>query len=293
MLTTVLVVSAIGGFFGIVLVAANKKFQVAVDERQALIVDLLPGANCGACGSPGCEAFAAAIVDLNMNIDYCVACSADNKEKIATIMGRKTSVTARKSAHIACRGCNNPAPEIYEYRGIPDCFAAVKFFSGARACNYTCLGLGSCVHSCPFGAIFINAQGMAEINSALCAGCGVCVVNCPQKLISITPELPAVRIFCNNRDAGKQAMSVCNLACISCGACVRACPNAAISMLKENKKTIAVIDYEKCTGCGLCIEKCPRKCIGTSVSAAYIAPQVGTKSEGSGGCLHCHNKAHN
>lgn len=292
MLTTVLVVSAIGGIFGIILTAANKKLQVEVDERTASILQLLPGANCGACGSPGCEAFAAAIVELNMNINYCVACSEENKSKIAAIMGVETATSVRKLAYVACRGCDNPAAKLYEYQGITDCFAAAKFFSGTKACNYTCLGLGNCVHSCPFGAIFINKQGVAEVDNALCAGCGVCIAHCPQKLLSLTPAQQTVRIFCNNRNAGKKAMDVCNTACISCGLCVRSCPSAAISIFKDAAKSIAVIDYEKCTNCGLCIEKCPKKCIATITDKPYSAPQAAEKQSCAGGCLHCQNKIH-
>lgn len=292
MLTTVLVVSAIGGIFGIILIAADKKLQVAVDERTANIISLLPGANCGACGSPGCEAFAAAIVELNMNINYCVACSEENKNKIAAIMGMKAEASTRKLAYIACRGCDNPAAELYEYQGIKDCFAVAKFFSGTKVCNYTCLGLGNCVHNCPFGAIFINERGVAEVDTALCAGCGVCTAHCPQNLITLTPAGKTVRIFCNNRNAGKKAVDVCNTACISCGICIRTCPSSAISMFKDGSKSIAVIDYEKCTNCGICIEKCPKKCIANTINKDYNAPQTAERQSCAGGCLHCQNKIH-
>lgn len=292
MLTTILVVTAIGGLFGLILTVANKKLQVTVDERTANILQLLPGANCGACGSPGCEAFATAIVELNMNINYCVACSEENKNQIAAIMGVETGVSSRNIAYVACRGCNNAVTELYKYQGINDCFAATKFFSGSKVCNYTCIGLGSCANSCPFGAIFINEDGVAEINNSLCAGCGICTIHCPQKLLNIIPAKQTVRIFCNNRSFGKKALEVCNTACVSCGVCARICPHAAITIVKEDEKSIAVIDHEKCSNCGLCVEKCPRKCIANIADVPYIAPKQQEELGCKTGCLHCQNKIH-
>lgn len=290
MLNTVIVIAAIGGMFALILTIADKKLHVPVDERKGMVLELLPGANCGACGSPGCEAFAAAIVDLGINISYCVACSEENKRQIAQIIGLETEVSERKTASVACRGCENPAADIYEYKGIKDCFAAAKFFSGSKACKYTCLGLGSCANSCPFGAISINDRGVAEIDSSRCAGCSVCVQHCPQQLISIIPETANVRVFCNNRDMGKKALSVCNTACISCSACVRACPSAAINLHKDGSKSIAVIDYDKCTNCGLCISKCPTKCIAYLDKQEYVQQNIQQVSASCNGCIGCGSK---
>ena len=56
-----LVIGVIGLVIGIALVAAGKKFYVAVDERVTQVRECLPGNNCGACGYAGCDAVAAAI----------------------------------------------------------------------------------------------------------------------------------------------------------------------------------------------------------------------------------------
>ena len=52
-LSSVLVLGALGLIFGMVLAYASKKFAVEVDERVEAILEILPGANCGGCGFPG------------------------------------------------------------------------------------------------------------------------------------------------------------------------------------------------------------------------------------------------
>ena len=61
-LIATLVVGIVGLIIGIALVFAGKKFYVEVDERETLVRECLPGNNCGACGYPGCDGVAAAIV---------------------------------------------------------------------------------------------------------------------------------------------------------------------------------------------------------------------------------------
>ena len=51
------------GFVGAgILYLASKKFEVYEDPRIAQVQEILPAANCGGCGYPGCGGFAAACV---------------------------------------------------------------------------------------------------------------------------------------------------------------------------------------------------------------------------------------
>ena len=61
-LIAVIVLGAIGLIAAIVLFAASKKFAVYEDPRIAQVSELLPGANCGGCGFPGCSGMADALV---------------------------------------------------------------------------------------------------------------------------------------------------------------------------------------------------------------------------------------
>ena len=48
-INSVVSLSAMGLVFGAGLAYASQKFAVEVDEKEAAILDALPGANCGGC----------------------------------------------------------------------------------------------------------------------------------------------------------------------------------------------------------------------------------------------------
>ncbi|HCF37996.1 MAG TPA: Fe-S protein [Thermosipho africanus] len=71
-LYSALVMGALGLGFGLFLAFSNEKFKVEVDPRIEEITKVLPGINCGACGYPGCEGYASAIVKKGDAIDKCL-----------------------------------------------------------------------------------------------------------------------------------------------------------------------------------------------------------------------------
>ena len=54
----VAVMTGLGLFFAAVLALAYRFLRVEEDPRLEVVEELLPGNNCGACGEPGCAAFA-------------------------------------------------------------------------------------------------------------------------------------------------------------------------------------------------------------------------------------------
>ncbi len=48
-----------------------------------------------------------------------------------------------------------------------------------------CTACLTCLRECPFGAVFINDQGLAEIEAVKCQGCGICAADCPAKAIQL------------------------------------------------------------------------------------------------------------
>jgi ferredoxin len=54
----------------------------------------------------------------------------------------------------------------------------------AQVDSQQCSGCGTCVDSCPVGAITLN--GVASIDVNRCIGCGECVDRCPLEAITIT-----------------------------------------------------------------------------------------------------------
>ena len=90
-------------------------------------------------------------------------------------MGVETSPSERMIARVICNGTNKNAKEKYKYYGITDCRAAAMVQGGSKECPYGCLGLGTCENLCPFDAIHVNENGVAEVDEEKCTACGICI----------------------------------------------------------------------------------------------------------------------
>ena len=89
-LLSMLVLGVLGGVFGALLAFASKIFYVEVDPKQAAVREALAGANCGGCGYPGCDGYAAAVARGEAPCNKCVAGGAAVAEKVSAIMGVRT-----------------------------------------------------------------------------------------------------------------------------------------------------------------------------------------------------------
>lgn len=72
-LYTLAVSATLALLLGFLLGFFKKVFFVEVDPKIMLIRDSLPGANCGGCGYPGCDAFAEAVAAGEANPSGCTA----------------------------------------------------------------------------------------------------------------------------------------------------------------------------------------------------------------------------
>ncbi len=250
-------IGGLGIVFGAILGYASKIFAVDEDPRIGQVLECLPGANCGGCGYPGCGGLAAAIVAGTAPVNACAVGGSTSANAIAEVMGVVAEEKEPTTAFVKCGGTCEKAQNKYDYDGIDDCVMASQLAgASAKACAYGCMGLGSCVKACQFGAIKIE-NGVAVVDPEICVSCGKCVATCPKHIIEIVPKKKKVKVQCSSKDMGKAVMSVCSAGCIGCKICEKTCKFDAIHVIDN----IAVIDYSKCKNCGMCANKCPKKVI--------------------------------
>jgi RnfABCDGE-type electron transport complex B subunit len=250
------IIAVIAVVFGALIVVVSKLCHVEEDERISAVSELLAGANCGGCGYAGCEAYAEAVVKGEAKPNACTAGGDETAKAVADIMGLEAMPTIRMRAQVMCSGTAEYAQKKYVYDGAHDCISAAKMNGGDKLCPNGCIGLGTCVTRCKFGAITV-VDGVAVVDYRKCTGCGICAASCPKGLIKLIPYRSAHWVGCMSRDKGKTVRDYCKVGCIACGLCVRVCEYDAIRV----EDNIAHIDYDKCADCGMCVDKCPRKVI--------------------------------
>lgn len=172
---------------------------------------------------------------------------------VAQIMGVAVKEEEKEVARIMCKGGTGKAERRFEYMGISDCRAAQLVSGGDKGCSYGCLGLGTCVKSCPFGALSMGENGLPVVDDKLCTACGTCVRVCPRHIPRFAPISQKVYTPCSSHDMPKQMKAVCQVGCTGCGLCKKVCPEDAVT----TENFLSVVDPAKCTACELCFEKCP------------------------------------
>ncbi len=256
-ISAVLLVAGIGLVASLLISIASTFMSVKVNEKESAVRDCLPGANCGACGYSGCDAYAKAVAeDSSVPANLCRPGGTAVANSVAAVMGVEVAESEPMVAFVHCHGdCfNNAQKEIYY--GLKSCAAAKMLYGGKGACTAGCLGCGDCASACQYDAVCME-NGIAHIDPRKCVACGMCVKACPNRLISIIPAAERAVMTCSNHEKGAVVRKECKNGCIGCMKCQKTCPSEAIKVVDN----LAVVDYDKCTGCGACVTGCPVGCL--------------------------------
>jgi RnfABCDGE-type electron transport complex B subunit len=246
----------IGLAFGLILALASKVFYVEVDPRIDQVEGVLPGAQCGACGQPGCSPYAEAVVKGEMEPNLCKPGGPSVARAVAEILGVEVGEITPMVAVTRCKGGLREAIQRAEYDGIEECNAAALVSGGPKGCVYGCLGFASCVVACPFDAMAMSDNGLPVVFEEKCTGCGSCVAPCPRGIMELVPRDQQVYLGCVSQDRGKDVKAVCNVGCQGCKACTKPkwTPSGKVTM--QGNIPVIANDWEDFN---TAIAKCPGK----------------------------------
>ncbi len=252
-LIAIILMAALGLILGVVIGWFAKLFRVESDSRVELVAELLPGANCGGCGKAGCADFAKSVVSGENAPSKCPVSSAEQISAIAMALGISAGESFQQRAIVRCGGDMEQTKRLLNYNGVLDCVSASLVGGGPKGCSYGCLGMGTCAHHCPFGAIeMIN--NLALVHRELCVGCGNCVAACPRGVIKLVPASAEVHVYCNSPLKGVAKKQVCNVPCIGCRKCMKAAPdkftvNGFLAMVNYQASSLPTADDVIAAGC--------------------------------------------
>lgn len=255
---SILLLCGLGGLSAVSLYFVAQRFHVYEDPQIDDVEEMLPGANCGGCGFPGCRGLAEAMVNQeDISGLSCPVAGGEKMKEIATFLGKAVAELEPEVAEVRCSGSCEHRPRVNLYDGARSCAVEASLYGGETGCRYGCLGGGDCVDVCGFDAIRMNPEtNLPEVDIDKCTACGACVRVCPNNIIELRlkgPKNRRIYVSCMNQERGAVARRACAVACIGCNRCVRVCEFDAIKV--EN--FLAYIDPNKCRLCRKCVDECP------------------------------------
>lgn len=252
-LLPVLSLSLLGLIFGIVLAWAAKRFCVRRDKKTEQVLDKLPGANCGACGMPGCMGFAEGLIKGACTPDGCVVAKDEAREEISRILGLEHKKKEKRTATLHCNG-GKRVKDRFLYPGIEDCVAANIVSGGQKECVWGCLGFGTCARACPFGAIEMGEDALPRVDESKCTACGKCVKACPKNLFTLIAASQPIYVACSSHDAAKATRDACSVGCIACRKCEFA---SAVKGAVAIENNLSVFYYNRSSDFEATVPVCP------------------------------------
>jgi Na+-translocating ferredoxin:NAD+ oxidoreductase subunit B len=156
MLTAVVSLAAIGSGLGLVLGVAARRFAVEGDSRVEEVIAMLPAANCGQCGFPGCAGAAEAIVAG----DASPACCPPGGKVVALAIAEHLGIALGDD--------------------MDDVLPTVAVIEDAL-----CIGCTKCYRLCPSDAIIGATRQLHGVFADACTGCNQCAEKCPTGAITM------------------------------------------------------------------------------------------------------------
>ncbi|MFT7035516.1 MAG: electron transport complex protein RnfB [Cyclobacteriaceae bacterium] len=255
-MTILIAIAALGGLtllLALMLIIANKKLYVYENPRIEVVENMLPHANCGACGFPGCRPFAEALVAEIILPGKCTVSSEEGHVAIADYLGVALGAEEKRIARLACAGGTNVALNRAQYQGVGTCKGASLVSGGGKGCFWGCLGHGDCESVCDFDAITMNEHSLPVVDEDKCSAFGDCVEVCPKDLFTLQPVSHQLWVACKNLEQGDDILEDCEVGCTACGKCAMDAPNELISMTDN----LPLIDYSKIHQTQTPIQRCP------------------------------------
>lgn len=255
-MSILIALAALGGLtlvLATMLIVANKRLYVYEDPRIEQVEDMLPHANCGACGYPGCRPFAEALVGGEALPGKCTVSSEDGRSAIAQFLGVALGTEEKQVARLACAGGTNVALNRASYQGLASCQAATLVSGGGKGCFWGCLGYGDCEVVCDFDAIYLDEHSLPVVDTDKCTACGDCVEVCPKDLFSLQPMSHQLWVACKNLEHGDEVLEDCQVGCTACGKCAMDAGPDLISMVHN----LPVVNYASNHRTQDPIQRCP------------------------------------
>jgi Na+-translocating ferredoxin:NAD+ oxidoreductase subunit B len=249
------ILTGLGLLFATILAVAYKKLRVFEDPRIDKVEEMLPNANCGACGMPGCRAFAEKVVNDELKVSKCTVSSSTGLENIANFLGVDAGESEKRVARLLCAGGANEAHNKALYKGnLSTCRGEAVVAGGPKDCTWGCIGLGDCMEVCDFDAISMSDDSLPVVDPEKCTACGDCVEICPKGLFTIMPITQKLIVQCKSLLEGDVALERCSVACNGCSRCAL---DAAPGLI-EIKDGLARINYSlNDTATKVATSRCP------------------------------------
>ena len=115
-LLPVAIVAGIGLLAGLGLAIASIVMAVPKDEKAEAVLEVLPGANCGACGYSGCSGYAAALAKGEAQPGLCSPGGEQVSQAVAAILGVEAGQTEHALSGYCILRCGRPA--VWRHRAV-------------------------------------------------------------------------------------------------------------------------------------------------------------------------------